>query len=75
MAEEGMKRTENELIHIGNPIPFDTERFLADLQVLMDAAYRNEENIAQLVEKMVPTYCKQLPEDDKTYERLLSMVN
>ena len=28
MAEEGIKKTDNELIHIGKPIPFDTEVFL-----------------------------------------------
>lgn len=27
MAEEGLKRTPNKLIHIGNPIPFDTAEF------------------------------------------------
>ena len=56
MAEEGMKKTENELIHIGNPIPFDTDEFLTQLKKLMDAAYENEEAICRMVEEMVPTY-------------------
>jgi len=56
MAEEGMKKTENELIHIGNPIPFDTDEFLTQLKKLMDAAYDNDEAICRMVEEMVPTY-------------------
>ena len=40
MAEEGLKKTENDLIHIGCPIPFDTDEFLKDLDGLMKAAYR-----------------------------------
>lgn len=38
MAEEGLKRTENDLIHIGCPIPFDTDEFLGELDELMEAA-------------------------------------
>ena len=56
MAEEGLQKTKNELIHIGNPIPFDTDAFLVQLQKLMDAAYHNDENICKLVEQMVSTY-------------------
>lgn len=39
MAEEGLKKTKNKLIHIGCPIPFNTEQFLHQLTVLMKAAY------------------------------------
>ncbi len=56
MAEEGLKRTPNKLIHIGNPIPFDTAEFRAQLEELMTAAYDNDDNIRTIVEKMVPTY-------------------
>ena len=56
MAEEGLQKTENELIHIGNPIPFDTDTFLCQLKVLMDAAYDNDADICSLVAKMMPTY-------------------
>ncbi|MBR4026574.1 MAG: polysaccharide biosynthesis protein, partial [Lachnospiraceae bacterium] len=37
MAEEGIKKTKNELIHIGCPIPFDESEFLKQLKVLMQA--------------------------------------
>lgn len=56
MAEEGLKRTPNKLIHIGNPIPFDTAEFRAQLEELMTAAYDNDDDIRIIVEKMVPTY-------------------
>ncbi len=56
MAEEGLKKTENALIHIGCPIPFDIEEFLASLENLMEAAYKNKDYIRNLVEKMVSTY-------------------
>lgn len=56
MAEEGLKRTENELIHIGMPIPFNVEEFLAQLDELAERAYANAGNIRELVEKVVVTY-------------------
>lgn len=56
MAEEGLKRTENELIHIGMPIPFDADRFLEELDKLTERAYANAGNIRELVEKVVVTY-------------------
>lgn len=56
MAEEGLKKTKNELIHIGCPIPFDTEEFLHQLTVLMKAAYDNDKDIREMVELIVPTY-------------------
>jgi len=72
MAEEGLQKTENALIHIGNPIPFDTEEFLAGLKHLMDAAYDNDESIREAVAQMVPTYrMAQCGKKDKVYESLV----
>ena len=56
MAEEGLKNTPNRLIHIGCPIPFDMDKFIGQLTELMEAAYKNKENIRELVEAVVPTY-------------------
>lgn len=57
MSEEGMKTTPNHLIHIGHPIPFDTDEFLSQLQVLMTAAYEGrEDRIRELVAEVVTTY-------------------
>lgn len=56
MAEEGLKKTRNELIHIGCPIPFEVETFLKELQTLMDIAYVNAEDIREKVAEVVTTY-------------------
>ena len=56
MAEEGLRKTDNDLIHIGCPIPFDTDEFLKQLDGLMTAAYSNKKNIRELVAAMVSTY-------------------
>ncbi len=56
MAEEGLKTTQNKLIHIGCPIPFDTDQFLGSLRELSEIAYRNDERIRSYVEQIVPTY-------------------
>ena len=56
MAEEGMKRTKNELIHIGQPIPFDTTEFLHQLEELAEASYENSDNIVEMVEEIVTTF-------------------
>lgn len=56
MAEEGLERTENELIHIGKPIPFDTKEFLGQLEELAMASYENSEEIVELVEGVVTTF-------------------
>ena len=72
MEEEGMQKTPNDLIHIGNPIPFETEAFLVQLKQLMDAAYENDESIRSAVAAMVPTYHPDRDGvKDKTYEALV----
>lgn len=56
MAEEGLKKTENDLIHIGCPIPFETDEFLHKLEKLMEAAYKNKKDIRERISDIVPTY-------------------
>jgi len=57
MSEEGMRTTPNHLIHIGSPIPFDTDEFLQQLQLLMTASYDGQDDkIRDLVSSVVPTY-------------------
>ena len=56
MAEEGLKKTENELIYIGSPIPFDTDEFLQQLNSLMTEAYNSNADIKQQVAAIVSTY-------------------
>ncbi len=56
MAEEGMLKTSNELIHIGKPISFDKEKFLKQLEELAKASYGNSDRIVEMVEEIVTTF-------------------
>ena len=56
MQEEGLRRTDNDLIHIGLPIRMDYDFFFRELIRLMEAAYDNRKDIVQLTEKIVDTY-------------------
>ena len=56
MSEEGLKKTDNDMIHIGCPIPFDEDAFMVQLDKLMQYAYANRSDIRKYVEEMVSTY-------------------
>lgn len=56
MNEEGMKETENKLIHIGKPIEFDETLFFKQLNNLKEAAQSESADIKFLVKEIVPTY-------------------
>ena len=55
MDEEGMKETDNKLIHIGRPIELDEEVF-AILKELNDTSKLEDQDIRPIVKKLVPTY-------------------
>ena len=56
MAEEGLQNTANERIHIGKPLRFDIDAFLGKVDELMEAAYKNKEDIREMVKDIVGTY-------------------
>ena len=57
MSEEGLKTTANHLIHIGCPIPFDTDAFFGKLKALMKVAYDGDaESVREMVIDIVGTY-------------------
>ncbi len=56
MAEEGIEKTQNDLIHIGKPIEFNEKSFFKDLEKLAYASYDNSDNIVEMVEAVVPTF-------------------
>ena len=56
MAEEGLKKTDNNLIYIGNPIKFDFDTFPTKLEILLTAAYANREDIRERMKDLVSTY-------------------
>ena len=62
MAEEGLRKTDNALIHIGCPIPFDTGEFLTSLEDLKTAAEENSPEIRCCVSNLVSTYHPAQPE-------------
>lgn len=66
MAEEGLKRTKNQKIHIGQPIPFEYEKFLTDIKELMDVAYCEDEygvyeKVCEVVTTFHPTSAPEKP--------------
>ena len=65
MDEEGLQNTENELIHIGNPIEFDEDTFFVQLRNLKDATESecSDEDVKKLIKEVVPTY---RPKEDET---------
>lgn len=60
MSEEGLVKTQHEKIFIGKPIEFDTEAFWKQLVELKRVAYEDTDSICAIVEKVVPTYQKNL---------------
>ncbi len=56
MDEEGLQKTSNSLISIGSPILFDEDKFLVQLNGLMEVAYEDREDIRDLVAEVVDTY-------------------
>lgn len=57
MNEEGLQKTSNKLIFIGKQIEIDEETFAFRLDLLRNAALRNNEKIAvDALHKMVPTF-------------------
>ena len=54
--EEGLQKTQNDLIFIGKPIEFDEDKFFEKLVDLKAAAYADDPNMKKLVTEFVPTY-------------------
>lgn len=56
MSEEGLRKTANSMIFIGNPIEFDEEKFEGQLEQLIQAAEAEAEDIRERIREIVPTY-------------------
>lgn len=56
MDEEGMVKTNNELIYIGHPIEMNEREFMSQLKKLRELCELNSPDIRDLVQKIVPTY-------------------
>lgn len=55
MDEEGLAKTENEMIYIGQPLEFGSD-FQDKLDGLIEKANENDENIKELTAQIVETY-------------------
>ena len=56
MNDEGLDKTENELIFIGHFNDFDRDTLLAQLEDLSEASSHNSSEIRALLQRIVPTY-------------------
>ena len=56
MNEEGLKDTENKLIHIGKPIEFDESKFFVQLNALKKEVDKECSDVRPLIQEIVPTY-------------------
>lgn len=54
--EEGLQKTENDLIFIGKPIKFDVSAFFEHLVDLKKTAYEDNPEMKRVVENLVPSY-------------------
>ncbi|MCI8514254.1 MAG: polysaccharide biosynthesis protein [Lachnospiraceae bacterium] len=73
MAEEGMEKTPNDLIHVGKPITLDIERFFGQLEELTRYGYEEYAQIRALVAEMVPTYHSAEEDMERRLEKYRSM--
>lgn len=55
-SEGGCRKTSHELIYIGNPIPFNEETFIADIEKLRKVAGVDNVKMMEIVHRLVPTY-------------------
>lgn len=59
MEEEGLKQTDNHMIHIGKPINFDEEEYFRELEVLRRMVKEEMPGVKEVVAEIVPTYMPQ----------------
>ncbi|MGI6270117.1 MAG: polysaccharide biosynthesis protein [Candidatus Howiella sp.] len=56
MDEEGLRETENKLIHIGHPIDFDEAELFRKLTELYEVMMDDAADIRRVIQDIVPTY-------------------
>ena len=56
MDEEGLQKTDNELIYIAQPIKMNDEKFFVDLDLLIKESYKNGDKIREVTKKICTTY-------------------
>lgn len=56
VKEEGLLKTDNDLIFIGKPLEFDEDKFFSDLERLEEAISEERFDVKEIVSEIVPTY-------------------
>ena len=56
MDEEGLQKTQNDLIYIGKPLQFDRDVFFKSLDELYNDAYNEIDDMKERITKIVTTY-------------------
>ena len=56
MAEEGLLKTENEKISIGKPLEIDEKSLFEKIDLTLQKAYAETDDMKDLVHELVPTY-------------------
>lgn len=74
IADEGLQKTANDLIYIGEPLEFDEVHFLSELKRLEEAAANEDEKVKDIVAGIVTTY-RIRPEDKARDEANYEMLN
>ncbi len=71
MSEEGMKKTDNDRIFIGNPLEIEDELFHSQVEALRMACSLDTTDIRKMIKDIVPTYVdhSEIPEALKLPER------
>ncbi len=64
MAEEGLKRTQNKLIHVAKPLDWDIRQFMETLEALAKDAYENHASIFFHVKTLVPNFTHSKENDE-----------
>lgn len=74
IADEGLQKTQNDLIYIGEPLEFDEVHFLSELKKLEEAAINEDIEVKNIVAGIVTTYHIK-PEDKARDEKNYRVLN
>ncbi|KMZ53280.1 polysaccharide biosynthesis protein [Dorea sp. D27] len=74
IADEGLQKTQNDLIYIGEPLEFDEVHFLSELKKLEEAAINEDIEVKNIVSGIVTTYHIK-PEDKARDEKNYRVLN
>ena len=67
--EEGLQKTDNDLIFIGKPLEFDEKHFMSELERLEQAAIDERFDVKEIVASIVPTY--HIRKEDKERDKAI----